>query len=113
MVCCNLHGIGQCHLIALTHGLRKLRSIPFCNVAPFSLFCFRNSHQVLHRGRPDGLQLCGLVEEQEDCLRLEDVPVVTPNNDIVVDKLSIEVRLSADSLWWKVSTKVVWASLYS
>ncbi|XP_065177921.1 ATP-binding cassette sub-family D member 2-like [Sycon ciliatum] len=50
----------------------------------------RNSHQVVHLGRVESA--CGIVEECVDRLSLEAVPVVTPNYDVVVEKLSIEIK---------------------
>ena len=36
----------------------------------------------------------GIVHDSEDLIILEDVPIITPNKDVVVSKLSFKVRLS-------------------
>lgn len=41
----------------------------------------------------------GKVVESEDTIILEDVPIITPNNDIVVPSLSFEVRDNAENLY--------------
>ena len=36
----------------------------------------------------------GIVHDSEDLIILEDVPIITPNKDVVVSKLSFKVRLT-------------------